>query len=105
AFWLEPVSVFGSLGFDGVRNRSLPLDLSFSLTLQPPLTLAVAETTSRPSPRPLGRRYVVTAALDPTVTSRADAARLAWTKPHVRLTSFDISNHHPSSYISHKDTS
>jgi len=78
--------------------------MSFSLTLRPPLTLAVAETTSRPSPRPFGRRYVVSAAFDPTVTSRADADRLVWTKPHVRLTSFNISNHHPSSYMSHEDT-
>src|ERR1039457_2623848 len=61
------------MGFDGVCNSSLTLGLSFSLTHRPPLTLAVAETTSRPSPRPLGRRYVVPAAFDPTVTSRADA--------------------------------
>src|ERR1035438_8867010 len=78
------------MGFDGVCNSSLALGLSFSLTLRPPLTLAVAETTSRPSPRPLGRRYVVPAAFDPTVTSRADADRLVWTKPHVRLMSFNI---------------
>jgi len=33
-----------------------------------------------------------------------NADRLVWTKPHVRLTSFNISNHHPSSISSHRDT-
>jgi hypothetical protein len=85
AFWPEPVSIFGSTEVDGACGSSFCLDLSFSLTLRPPLMLAVAETTSQPSRRPLGRRYVVAAAFDPTVTSRADAARLVRTEPHVFL--------------------
>ena len=35
AFWLEPVSVFGSAGFNGAMSSSRVLDLSFSLTLPP----------------------------------------------------------------------
>jgi hypothetical protein len=58
----------------------------------------------RPSPRPHGRKYVVSAAFGPTVTSCADANRLVWTKPHVSLMSLNISNHHPSSISSHIDT-
>ena len=85
-------------------DSSLTLGISFSLTFQPPLTLAVAETTSRPSPRPAGRKYFVLAAFDLTVTSHADANRLVWTKPHVRLMSFNISNNHPINFMSHVDT-
>jgi len=33
AFWREPVSIFGSAGFDGTFDSSLVLDLSSSLTL------------------------------------------------------------------------
>jgi hypothetical protein len=36
AFWLEPVSVFGSAGFNGALSSSRVLDISFSLTLPPP---------------------------------------------------------------------
>jgi hypothetical protein len=47
--------------------------------------LAVAKATSRQSPRPKGRSDDVSAALDPTVTSRADADRLLLTEPQVFL--------------------
>jgi hypothetical protein len=47
-------------------------------------------------------RNVVTAASDPTVTSRAGAARLLRTEPQVRLTNLPfISNHHHHHLISH----
>lgn len=36
AFWLEPISVFGSTGFNGACSSSRVLDISFSLTLPPP---------------------------------------------------------------------
>jgi len=39
-------------------GSSLALDMSFSLTLRPPLTLAVAETSLRSSPRPIGRSSI-----------------------------------------------
>lgn len=74
------------------------LDVSFSLTLRPALTLAVAETSSRLSPRPIGRRCVVTAASDTTVASRAGAARLLRTKPQVRLMVLSISNDYLSDF-------
>lgn len=74
------------------------LDLAFSLTLRPPLTLAVAETSSRLSPRPVGRRCVVTAASDTTVASCAGAARLLRTEPQVRLMVLSISNDYLSNF-------
>jgi len=47
-------------------------------------------------------RDVVSAASDPTVTSRADADRLLRTEPQVRLMNLPfISNHHHNHFISH----
>src|SRR2546428_236082 len=60
--------------------------------VRPALTLAVAATSSRLPPRPIGRRCVVTAASDTTVASCAGAARLLRTKPQVRLMVLSISN-------------
>jgi hypothetical protein len=49
------------------------------------LTLAAREIPSRKSPRPEGRRYIVSAASDPTVTSRAGADKLLRTEPQVQF--------------------
>ena len=48
------------------------------------MTLAVREIPSRSSPRPEGRRYIVSAASAPTVASRAGADKLLRTEPQVR---------------------
>src|SRR5207302_5674519 len=104
AFWPEPVSAFGSSEVDGAFGSLFRLDMSFSLTLRPPLTLVVAESSSRPSPRPIGRRYVVPTAFDVTVTSRADAGRLVRTEPHVLSMSLCTQLNDPHNSISsHSD--
>jgi DNA repair protein RadC len=59
--------------------------------------LAAPAAPSRQPPRPDGRRYVVSAASDPTVTSRACADRLLRTEAQILLrSSFFVSNNHPS---------
>ena len=62
------------------------------------LTLAVAETSSRWSPRPIRRRCIVLAASDTTVASRAGASRLLRTAPQVRLMVLSISNNYLSDF-------
>ena len=83
-FWPQPVSVFGWFGLTMRVNGSRKLGMSSSLTLPTTLTLVVAETSSRLSPNPKARR-IVSAASDPTVTSRAGADRLLRTEPQVHV--------------------
>ena len=52
--------------------------------------LAVAETSSRPSLPSLEGGYVILAASDPTVASRADASRLLQTELQVYLMVFIV---------------
>lgn len=59
--WCEPVSAFGSASIDGAFGGSLMLDISFSLSLRPALTLPASKTSSRSSShrhdvRPLSRQ-------------------------------------------------
>ena len=84
-FWLEPVSVFGSLGMTvpvavhlcWAFHRACPSDHIDARSRGNRL----AEISS--SPR---RKDVVSMASDPTVTSRASTDRLLRTEPQVRLT-------------------
>ena len=101
AFWPEPVSVFWLFGTNDAHSSSHVLDFSFSLTLRPPLTLAAAGNASRPPRRSEERRYVVSAASDSTVTSRAGAGRLVRTEPHVLSMSLFILNNHLSGFRPH----
>src|SRR4030095_15998431 len=45
-FWFKPVSVLGLDSIDGTYSSSLELDLSFSLSLRPALTLPASEDHS-----------------------------------------------------------
>jgi len=56
------------------------------------------ETSSRLSPRPIGRSSVVTAASHTTVASCAGAVRLLRTEPQVRLMVLSISNDYLSDF-------
>jgi hypothetical protein len=82
--WLEPISVFGSSDFDGASGSSLSLDLSLSLTPEPPdagrPSGSLAATAAL-----IERGYIVSAASDPTVTSHACADRLLQTELQVRF--------------------
>lgn len=85
-FWPEPVSAFGSL------KMTMPIQqftyVGHIIQPDPPttLTLAVQENPSQSVPCQNRRRYVVSAAFDPAVTSHADADRLLRTEPQVQLT-------------------
>jgi hypothetical protein len=63
-------------------------------------TLAVTENASRHSSLSSDRRYVVSTAFDPAVTSYADVDRLLRTEAQVHLTPF-VLNNHPTSFKSH----
>jgi hypothetical protein len=64
------------------------------------LALAVKENASRHSSLSKDRRYVVSTAFDPAVTSYADVDRLLRTEAQVQLTPF-VLNNHPNSFKSH----
>jgi hypothetical protein len=61
------------------------LDISFSLTLSPPWRWQCGRTPHGVLPI-RRKKYVVSAAFDPAVTSYADADRLLRTEPQVQLT-------------------
>jgi hypothetical protein len=70
---------------DGAYRSSPGLDMPSSLALDR-VKLAVRRIPSRDSDAPYqGRRYVVSAAFDPTVASHADAGKLLRTEPQVHL--------------------
>ena len=100
-FWLEPVSVFGSL------------ELTVAAAIHGGWTYPSADSQTRGdapsfepslrktlSPRRGGNR--VPAASDPTVTSRAGAGRLLRTQPHVRLTFFSYRTSIGFTFMSHR---
>ena len=67
--------------------------------------LAAPAAPSRQPPRPDGRGYVVSAASDPTVTSRACADRLLRTEAQVLLrSSLFVLNNHQRDFTSHVPT-
>ena len=67
--------------------------------------LAAPAAPSRQPPRPDGRGYVVSAASDLTVTSRACADRLLRTEAQVLLrTSLFVLNNHQRDFTSHVPT-
>lgn len=73
------------LGNDGACGSSHLLDISFSLTLSPPWRWQCGRTPHGVLPI-RRKKYVVSAAFDPAVTSHADADRLLRTEPQVQLT-------------------
>jgi hypothetical protein len=84
-FWLEPVSVFGSL------SMTVPTAVHFCWTYHSACPSDHIDARSRGNllaEISSSRRWrdVVSAASDPTVTSRAGADRLLRTEPQVRLT-------------------
>jgi hypothetical protein len=99
AFWLEPVSVFGS------SEVTAPSAVHLCWTYHsawPSHHLDAGSGRERLTAFFFVRRqrYVVSTAFDPAVTSYADVDRLLRTEPQVQLTPF-VLNNHSNSFKSH----
>ncbi len=100
AFWLEPVSVFGSL------EVTVPMAVHFCQTYHSAWTshrLDAGSDRVRLTAFFLVRRqrYVVSTAFDPAVTSYVDVDRLMRTEPQVQFTPF-VLNDHSCDFKSHR---